>query len=371
MKTNQKKSFSHKEAYTEPNANLKIKTKYNLFNYNTHNKSPINFLPRDTSSSHNKSQFRKLNSYYNNSRNNFMRKNNSFSFKTNQQFLWKKRSQSRINSSLNFFDNSIITNENKSIYDASFLNITKPILNESKITDNKNQNLPHNFKINKLLDNRNNNSNKLKTKFEKLIDLALKNENKDCKIKNNIKTKKLTNIEMTIERIRNKNRTEIFKKKIEINIPNRRVINNNIESIKKNLSQKLFDKLNKSQNYSSNNFNDTICFGNKRNKSFKNSFMHLNEDLNYKRARLNNSNCYNRILNTQNIYRPNNKIDYYKKMVENKSVEKNDESFINIYTNNSNNNIINNKNYPDIKYKLKNLTSDLKFFESKHKIYIK
>lgn len=38
---------------------------------------------------------------------------------------------------------------------------------------------------------------------------------------------------MTIERIRNKNRTEIFKKKIEINIPNRRVINNNIESIKK------------------------------------------------------------------------------------------------------------------------------------------
>jgi len=371
MKTNQKKSYSYKEAFAEPNANLKIKTKYNLFTYKSHSKSPINFLSNDTNSRINKSQFKKLNSYYNNSRNNFMRKNNSFSFKTNPQFLWKKRSQSRINNSLNFFDTSNITSENKNIYDSSFLNITKPILNESKLNDNKNQNLPQNFKINKLLDNRNNNSNKLKTKFEKLIDLALKTENKDGKIKNNIKTKKLSNIEMTIERIRNKNRTEIFQKKIEINIPNRRIITNNIESIKKNLSQKLFEKLNKSQIYSSTNLNDTISFGNKRNKSFKNSFMHLNEDFNYKRARLNNGNCYNRILNTQNIYRPNNKIDYYKKMVENKRVDKNDENFINLYTNISNNNFINNKNYPDIKYKLKNLTSDLKFFESKHKIYIK
>lgn len=371
MKTNQKKTFSYKETDTEPNANLKMKTKYNLFTYNTHKKSPINFLSNNTISSINKSHFTKLNSCYNNSRNNYMKKNNSFSFITNPKLLWKKRSQSRINNSINFFDNSNITNENKSIYDGSFLNITKPILNESKMNDNKNQNLPHNFKINKLLDNKNNNSNKLKTKFEKLIDLALKTENKDSKIKNNIKTKKLSNIEMTIERIRNKNRTEIFKKKIEINIPNRRVITNNIESIKKNLSQKLFDKLNKSQIYSSNDFNDPICFGNKRNKSFKNSFMHLNEDFNYKRTRLNNTNCYNRILNTQNIYRPNNKIDYYKKMVENKSIDKNDESFINLYTNISNNSIINNKNFPDIKYKLKNLTSDLKFFESKHKIYIK
>ena len=182
--------------------------------------------------------------------------------------------------------------------------------------------------------------------------MALKNdENKKQQFffKNNIDSKRFHRMEMTIERIRNKNRKEIFKKKIDLNIPGRRIINRNVKSTKKHLSIKLYEKLNKSQLYKSKNYKDYVLFKEKRNNSFKNSFMHLNKEFNFKRNNLNNDNSFKMILNTQYIYRPNSIVDYNKKIIEKEN-------------NNPNFQKYNNKNESKVKHKLKYLRADLKFF---------
>ena len=160
-------------------------------------------------------------------------------------------------------------------------------------------------------------------------------------------------MEMTIERIRNKNRKEIFKKKIDLNIPGRRKkINKNLRTTKKNLSLKLLEKLNKSQAYKSINCKDNKLYHDKRNKSFINSFINLNNDINCKRKNYNNDNSFKMILNTQNIYRPNSIIDYNKKIIEKENNEPNIKNY-------------NNKNESKMKHKLKYLRADLNFFKFK------
>lgn len=358
------KSYSFKVKHFESNEKLNLKKLIyeNDYNLNAQKYSPSKYIYNNRDSSTNKASTKKM-KYYNNSKNNILKKNNSSSLLTSTQesIIWKKKPKNSMNKSLNFFESSIITNENnKSIYELNNLNKTKPLYYESKKNINtKNSNIKKDFKINNILNSKKSN-NKLKRKFEHLLDLALKNDDKNGKIKNNIGTGGLSNMEMTIERIRNQNRTQIFKKKIELNIPNRKKKSNNIESIKKNLSQKLFENVSNSQIYQFMNFNNNASVQNKRNKSFKNSFIYLNDDINYKRERLNNNNCYNMILNTQNIYRPNTKLDYYRKMVENEKIQQKENKYL-----------YDNKNCSNIKYKLKYLTADLKFFDSKHKIYIK
>ena len=360
MNSNLTKSYNFQNIYTESNENLRsqkiLNKKYTLNNIK--NSPTKNIYNNRNSYNIYKTPYKKMNNSYINLKSNISKNNNSFSFITSTQenLLWKKKNKKYNNKSPNFFDSSIKTNSrNKSIYETNNLNKTKPLFYESKkLINPKNSNPEKDFKMNILLNNKQNN-NKLKRKFDHLLDLALK---KDNKIKKHFEIKKLSNMEMTIERIRNQNRIKLFKKKVELNIPNRRRLTNKVESIKKNLSQKLFSKLNYSQIYNSNNFNSNINllnFPNKRNQSFKDSFLYLNDDIFFKNERLNDNNCYNRILNTQNIYRPNRKLDYYRRMIENENFEQNG-----IY----------NRNNTNLKYKLKYLTTELKFFDSKNKIYI-
>ena len=343
MNTTSKKYFNYHRTNTDPNKIIKLKTKlFHDFNYKNEQNSPmkynsikkytINFKPN-------------INDYYNLLRNKYIKKNYSFSFKDIQKDFYEKKNLQN-NSINNCFDNSLLLNNNRdknkdaniNKCDNSFLFTTKPVIYESTIKENKKIDINLIDVKNEILD-KNKNEN-LKIKFEHLLDVAFKNENNNNngnKIKNNnIEIQKFVNIEKVIEKIRNKNRKILFKKKIELNMPYKRVVNT--RDIKRSLNQKLLEKLNDSHLNKSINLNPKI----KKNESFKNCFIHLN-DINYKKN-LSNNNSY--ILNIQNIYRSNSKIDYNKRMI-------NDEN---------NKNIINTKNRSKIKIKLKYIKTELSFF---------
>ena len=345
--------YTYKRTKTESNKKIRInKRLYKKLD------NPRKFSPFSNIQIHD--NFNKTNqNYYNSySSNKYYETDYSFSSLNNTENLFLKKKGKNINKSFNIFDNSFITNNNKNINENNYYsNINKSFINyESKIDNNfKNFNIRNDFKINKIIEN-NNQNNKLKTKFENLLDLALKNEENKNKsflyLKNNIDSKRFHRMEMTIERIRNKNRKEIFKKKIDLNIPRKRITNKNFRASKKNLSMKLLEKLNKSQTYKSINYKENMLYHDKRNKSFITSFIHLNNDINYKRKNLNNDNSFKMILNTQNIYRPNSIIDYNKKIIEKENTEPNIKNY-------------NNKNESKMKYKLKYLRADLNFFKFK------
>ncbi len=340
MNTSSKKYYNYRRTNTDPNKIIQLKTKlFNDFNYKIQQNSPIKFNSNKKYTINKKPNIK---DYYNLLKNKYIKNNNSFSFNNIQKDLKEKKNATN-NSIINCLDNSLLLNNkrnkdtNKS--DNNYLYMTKPVIYESTIKDNKKININLVDVKNEILD-KNKNEN-LKIKFERLLDVALKNENnnggKNNKIKNNIEIKKFVNIEKVIEKIRNKNRKILFKKKIELNMPYKRIVS--VQKIKKNLNEKLFEKLNNSC------LNKSINLKNndKKNKSFKNSFLHLNHDINYKRN-LSNNNSY--ILNIQNIYRSNSKIDFNKKII-------NDENNKNFY---------NTQNRSKINYKLKYLKTELNFF---------
>ena len=339
MNTSSKKYYNYRRTNTDPNKIIQLKTKlFNDFNYKIQQNSPIKFNSNKKYTINIKPNIK---DYYNLLKNKYIKNNNSFSFNNIQKDLKEKKNATN-NSIINCLDNSLLLNNkrnkdtNKS--DNNYLYMTKPVIYESTIKDNKKININLVDVKNEILD-KNKNEN-LKIKFEHLLDVAFKNENNNNngnKIKNNnIEIQKFVNIEKVIEKIRNKNRKIIFKKKIELNMPHKRVVNT--KDIKRSLNQKLLEKLNDSHLNKSINLNPKI----KKNESFKNCFTHLN-DINYKKN-LSNNNSY--ILNIQNIYRSNSKIDYNKRMI-------NDEN---------NKNIINTKNRSKIKIKLKYLKTELSFF---------
>lgn len=364
MHSSYQKDLTYETIKTEPNYKMKInKSLFNNFNYKSRKNSPFERMQNkeNISLNYSKSLYQKNNkSNYNNdiSPNKYFDKDSSFSFWNNPEKLFLKRKNKKImNKSFNIIDNSFLTNTNQSTYENKYSFTTNKsfIINDTKINDNlKHSNLTNDFKISKLLDNKN---NKLKSKIDNLLDLALKNEkynnkntnNKLFNFQNNIEGKNIHRMEMTIERIRNKNRKEIFKKKISLNIPARRKINNGIKSKKKNLSKKLFEKISKLQLYKSINYKNNNFYQEKRNKSFKNSFIYLNNDINYKNKSVNKDNNYKMILNNQNIYRPNSKIDYNKKIIEKEKSQPKMKNY-------------NYKNDSKIKHRLTYLRADLNFF---------
>ena len=344
MNSSTNKYFNYQRTNTDPNINKKIKIKAKLlndFNNKIHLNSPIKYNSIQKYPKKNKS---KINDYYNLIRSQYVKKNYSFSFQNGQQMFCEKKNMPNNSMNINnLFENSFIAYNNKSIYENNLFNKKNNLAYASKVNNDNSTNISINLvnelKKSKILDN--NKNDNLKVKFERLLDVALKNENnnggKNNKIKNNIEIKKFVNIEKVIEKIRNKNRKILFKKKIELNMPHKRIVN--VQKIKKNLNEKLFEKLNDSHLNKSINLKNNV----KKNKSFKNSFMHLNHDINYKRN-LSNNNSY--ILNIQNIYRSNSKVDYNKKII-------NDENIKNFY---------NTQNRSKINYKLKYLKTELSFF---------
>ena len=337
MNSSSKIYFSYEKINTEPNDNYKKdKPLYNDYKYNPNKNNHI------------KKEYKTNKSIENNNSNiiihNYLEKKNSFSYNIKQDNLLLKKSNKILNKSLNVFDNSLILNNNKKYI---LKNEKSPLINKTKNNDNDNSfniSITNGFKINNILNNKNRN-NKLKTKFENLLDLALKNydDNKKNikKLDNKVEIRNMAKLEMIIDKIRNKNRKEIFKKQMELNILCKRSLNNNnIEQIKEKLNKKLFEQnLYKSINYKNND-----CSKNKRNKSFKNSFIYLN-DIKYSNNTLKKNNSFNLILKTQNIYRPNSKLDYNKKIIEN---EKNE-----MYCS---------RNEMKFKTKIKFLRTDLSFF---------
>lgn len=339
------KDYRYEETKTEPNYKIKLNKRiFNELNYNIRKISPFRNIQNKENIDFNQNAF-----YNNNPKNKFLEKNYSFSFVNNPKDLFLKKNI--LNKSNNRFENSsMMANKNKSIYENKyyFKKSNSIIYDDSRIKNNlKNQDLTYDFKINKLLNN-NIKNNKLKNKINNLLDLALKKDKIFSKFQNNNETNNMHRMEMTIERIRNINRKEIFKKKIHLNLPGKRIITNGIKSKKRKISEKLLEKINKSQLYKSINYKDNTLYQEKRNKSFKNSFIHLNNDFNFITKKFIRDNSFKIILNNQNIYRPNSKIDYNKKIIEK---EKNQQTFQNY-----------NKNESKIKYKLKHLRADLNFF---------
>jgi len=331
--------FTYENTFTESNDNFKAdKTLYNNdFSYNLKNSQIKNQ--------------HKLNRSINNnnlsaSTYNYFERKNTFPFNLKKEnLLLKKRNKNLINKSMNLYDNSLILNYNNK---TNYLNKEKsPIIygHKSKYNDNSfNINLTNDFKIKNILNNKIRN-NKLKTKFENLLDLAMKNyndKNNTNKLENNVEIKKMAKMEMAIEKIRNKNRKTLFKKQMELNVLCKRKKNNvgNIKAIKEKLNNKLFE----TSLYKSMSFNNNTLYKNKKNKSFKNSFIHLNE-INYNNKQLNKNNSYKIMLDNQNIYRPNSMFDYNRKIIEN-----------------AKNEIFDGKNNMKFKNKIKYLRKDLKFF---------
>ena len=370
MYSQYQKDFTYENTKTEPNFKIKLSKRFfNEFNYKARKNSPFEKMQNkeNISLNFNKSLYqnnKNNKTIYNNdiSPNKFLDKDLSLSFLKNTENLFMKRKNKKImNKSVNIMENSFLTNPNQSTYENKYSFTTNKSfiiegskINNTKINDNlKHSNLTNDFKISKLLDN--NKNNKLKSKIDNLLNLALKNEknnnninNKFFNFQNNIEGKNIHRMELTIERIRNKNRNEIFKKKIGLNIPARRKINNS-KSKKKNLSKKLFEKVSKSQLYKSINYQNNIFYQEKRNRSFKNSFIYLNNDINYKNKNVNKDNNYKMILNTQNIYRPNSKIDYNKKIIEKEKSQPKMKNY-------------NYKKDSRIKHRLTYLRADLNFF---------
>lgn len=339
------KDYPYETTKTEPNYKIKLNERFfNELNYNIRKISPFRNIENKENINFNQNIY-----HNNNPKNKYLQKNYSYSFVNNPKDLFLKKKF--LNKSNNMFENSsLMANNNKSIYENKYyLNKSKSIIfDDSKINNNlKTQDLTYDFKISKLLNN-NNKNNKLKNKIDNLLDLALKKNKTIIKIKNNNETNNMHRMEMTIERIRNINRKELFKKKIHLNLPGKRIITNGIKSKKRKISEKLFEKINKSQLSKSINYKDNSFYQDKRNKSFKNSFIHLNNNFNFITKKFNRDNSFKMILNNQNIYRPNSKIDYNKKLIEN---EKNQQAFKNYH-----------KSESKIKYKLKHLRADLNFF---------
>jgi len=363
MYSQYQKSFAYESTKTEPNYKIKLNKRFfNDFSYKSRDISPFDKMQNKENISLNfsKSLYKKNKTIYNSdiSPNKYCDKDYSFTFLNNPEKLFLNRKNTKImNKSVNIMENSFLTNTNQSTYEnkCSFTTTKFYIKNDSKINNTKiNDNLKHSnltndFKISKLLDNRN---NKLKSKIDNLLNLALNNEKYNKKFfnfQNNIEGKNIHRMEMTIERIRNNNRKEIFKKKIGLNIPARRKINNSNKSKKKSLSKKLFDKINKSKLYKSTNYKNNVFYQEKRNNSFKNSFIFLNNDINYKNKSVNKDNSHKMILNTQNVYRPNSKIDYNKKIIEKEKSQPKLKNY-------------NYKNGSKIKHSLTYLRTDLNFF---------
>jgi hypothetical protein len=267
-----------------------------------------------------------------------------------ENLLILKKEKQPINKSFNLMENSTLLNDNSYENINYFRKKKSPVFNNEKINNSNSINSYFsNAIINKILGNKNRNiNNKLKNKFENLLDLTLNNNNKSSINNNsyilpkfnNIETQKINKIERTIEKIRNKNKKEIFKKQIEINILGRKKISTN-KSIKKDLSQNFLGKGNKISLYKSINLKDINFCRIKRNKSFIDNFINKRKNI------IKNNNIKN-ILNTQDIYRPNSKVDFSKKIIENEKKERK--------------NSYNFKNLSKIKFRLNHLRTDLKFF---------
>lgn len=345
MNASRKKKFLNKNTLIEENENLKKNNGiYNTFNYNTYQNNLLNEL-----SNFNKSVNQLINEKSNLSRNYFLKRNLSHSYMNGKEnLLILKKEKQPINKSFNLMENSTLLNDNSYENINYFRKKKSPIFNNEKINNSNSINSYFsNAIINKILGNKNRN-NKLKNKFENLLDLTLNNNNKSSINNNsyilpkfnNIETQKINKIERTIEKIRNKNKKEIFKKQIEINILGRKKISTN-KSIKKDLSQNFLGKGNKISLYKSINLKDINFCRIKRNKSFIDNFINKRKNI------IKNNNIKN-ILNTQDIYRPNSKVDFSKKIIENEKKERK--------------NSYNFKNLSKIKFRLNHLRTDLKFF---------
>lgn len=340
MNSTFKSSFSYEKNNTEPNKNLILeKTRSNGINYKS-------YLNNQIKNRHKKN---KSINYNDISTSNYLENNSVFFNPEKEKILFHKNNQNVSNKSTNLFENTEILN-----YTYKKINLKKkgksPLIYDAKNNDNSfNLNLTSGYNIKNILNNKNRN-NKLKMKFENLLDLAMKNYNdkkKINKLENVVEAGKMAKMEMTIERIRNKNRKQIFKKQMELALFCKRKKNNtNINLIKEKLNKKLIGKLNDSNLYkSTTNFINYDLYNNKRNTSFKRSFTHLNSEINNNNQFLKKYSSSKLMLNSQNIYKPNSKLDYNKKTSEN---EKNG-----IYSGNSN---------MKFKNRLKFLKTDLKFF---------
>ena len=342
MNASHKRYFLNKNALTEENENLKKnKGIYKTYDSNILKTNLINNI-----SNLNKSVNQVTNEKL--SKNYFLKKNLSYScIKDKENVIISKKDKKTFNKSFNLLENSFLTNDNKISYENNhFFRKTKsPIFNKEEILGNSNNSFITSSIINKIQDNKNRN-NKIKMKFENLLDLTLNN---NININNNsyilpkfkkIETQNINKFERTIEKIRNKNKKEMFKKKIEINILGRRKANN-IKLIKNGLNLNLLRETNKINLYKSINFKDIKFCKIKRNKSFIGNFINKGKNM------IKNNSIKN-LLNAQDIYKPNSKVDYNKKIIENENKERK--------------NSYNSKNLSKIKFRLKHLRTDLKFF---------
>ena len=175
------------------------------------------------------------------------------------------------------------------------------------------------------------------------------NNNKNVKI-SDIPSKELKMVEMRIHKIRNKNNKNIFQRDLMKNWCYRIRKIKNSSDIKKNLRQKLGQKM-------CNSFlNETANFNNKSN--FKSSFTHLNKDIinNNKKIHSGQS-CFNLLLGKQNIYKPNPGVDYFKTDLE-KEIQ-------DLVKNKTKAHCFNIPPEKKIGFRLKCLKADLKFFDIK------
>ena len=204
MNTSSKKYYNYRRTNTDPNKIIQLKTKlFNDFNYKIQQNSPIKFNSNKKYTINIKPNIK---DYYNLLKNKYIKNNNSFSFNNIQKDLKEKKNATN-NSIINCLDNSLLLNNkrnkdtNKS--DNNYLYMTKPVIYESTIKDNKKININLVDVKNEILD-KNKNEN-LKIKFEHLLDVAFKNENNNNngnKIKNNnIEIQKFVNIDNQINNI--------------------------------------------------------------------------------------------------------------------------------------------------------------------------
>ena len=191
MNASRKKKFLNKNTLIEENENLKKNNGiYNTFNYNTYQNNLLNEL-----SNFNKSVNQLINEKSNLSRNYFLKRNLSHSYMNGKEnLLILKKEKQPINKSFNLMENSTLLNVNNSNSINSYFS---------------------NAIINKILGNKNRN-NKLKNKFENLLDLTLNNNNKSSINNNSYILPKFNNIFSFINEIINKRFISLNSTKINI-----------------------------------------------------------------------------------------------------------------------------------------------------------
>jgi len=207
-----KSYFTYGNTFTEPNA--KLKKKKNIFHKLDYNEKGDNnysqflaYKKNIVNTNENKSFI--SNSNFNVTRKTSKIKNKSFSFASNQRKIFsKKKAKFLENYPIN--DTSLSKTNNLTTNETSDNN--NLFWKESNHKNNINNfNITNDFTINKLINNKIYN-NRLRLKFDRLLELSIKNNNNNKIIRPIIEeSKKLAKLEMTIDKIRNKNRKEIFK----------------------------------------------------------------------------------------------------------------------------------------------------------------